>query len=65
MRQFPLLLLEIRFTLDLREARTSSSSASDVCVFGKASELDELGRRTGRLGIENGIAGDDDDDDDS
>lgn len=63
MRQFLLLFLKRRFSPDLGEIRTtSSSSESDVGVFGKDSELDELGRRTGRLGMENGIAigGDDD-----
>lgn len=64
MRRFPLLLLKIRFWPDLRleVCTTSSSSESDVDVLGKASELDELGRRTGRLGMENGIAVRDDDD---
>ena len=63
MRQFPILLLEIRFTPDLKEVCTrSSSSESDDGVLGTASGLDELVRRTGRLGMENGIAVSDDDD---
>lgn len=62
MRQFPLLLLEIRFTADLMEVCTrSSNSESDEGEF-TVSELDELARRSGRLGMENGIAVGDDDD---
>jgi len=63
MRQCLLLLLVKRFAPVLGKAgTTSSSSESDVGVLGKDSELEELGRRTGRLGMENGIAvgGDDD-----
>ena len=63
MRQFPSLLLEIRFTPDLKEVCTrSSTSESDVGVLRTASELDELARRTGRLGMVKGIAVSDDDD---
>ena len=60
MRRF---LLRMRFAPALVEARTtSSSSESDVGGIGKDSELEELGRRTGRLGMENGIRVVDDDD---
>jgi len=64
MRQFPLLLfLEMRFTPDLKEVcTTSSSSESDVDVLWTDSELAELAMSTGRLGMENGIAVSDDDD---
>lgn len=63
MLQFPLSLLEIRFTSDLKVVCTrSSSSESDDGVFETVSELGELARRTGRLGMENGIAVSDDDD---
>ena len=63
MRQFPLLLLDLRFTPDLEEVCIRSSiSESDVGVLGTPSGIDDLGRRTGRLGMENGIAVSDDDD---
>ena len=63
MRRSLLLFLERRFVPDLEKVGTAfSSSESDEGGLGMDSWLEELGRRTGRLGMENGIVVKDDDD---